>query len=297
MTAITRFSGHVVTRPLDVRPRPRGGDWVVHRTLDGRAAYIAWPAFLVIRRTERAHAPIETGGLLFGRCFQDAEGPYVLVTSAEPPAPGEVDGTVSTVRITAAGTEAMTARAHERDPLADVVGWFHTHPRFDAFFSDVDRHEQAQWASPLAVGFVVAGDAVRREPHAVYLGPNADETFTVDPGRDVRPDPARLRAAEDEHPHEPVLEPREPEPRIVPVEPRPAREAAPLRWTRRGELALVVLAVTAVVCVFVVVAWALALQRDDTPSVVRPVATETVGAKFTPIPAGTAGSGPRVPGP
>ena len=171
-----RFSGRMVTVPLPVRPRPRDGDWITHRADDGRTVLLAPAVLAEVHRIEREHAPDETGGMLFGRFFADSEGPYAVVSFATGPEPGEVIGEVSTVQITASGAHAMAGRAQAERFEVDVVGWYHTHPLFEAYFSGTDRHEQGTWASALAVGLVVAGPGCRREPYKVYVGPDAAET-------------------------------------------------------------------------------------------------------------------------
>lgn len=171
-----RFSGRMVTVPLPVRPRPRDGDWITHRADDGRTVLLAPAVLAEVHRIEREHAPDETGGMLFGRFFADSEGPYAVVSFATAPEPGEVIGEVSTVQITASGAHAMAGRAQAERFEIDVVGWYHTHPLFEAYFSATDRHEQGTWASALAVGLVVAGPGCRREPYKVYVGPDAAET-------------------------------------------------------------------------------------------------------------------------
>lgn len=186
-----RFSGRMVTVPLPVRPRPRGGDWITHRADDGRTVLLAPSVLAEVRHIEREHAPDETGGMLFGRFFADSEGPYAVVSFATAPQPGEVIGEVSTVQITASGANAMAGRAQAERFEIDVVGWYHTHPLFEAYFSATDRHEQGTWASALAVGLVVAGPGCRREPYKVYVGPDAAETRRA-PDRSVAPEVRRV---------------------------------------------------------------------------------------------------------
>lgn len=174
--ASPRFSGRMVAAPLPVRSRPRTGEWLVYRADDGRTVLLDPSVLATAHRVEEEHAPKETGGLLFGRAFVDSEGPYVVVSYAIPPRRGEVIGAVATVRITAAGAGAMTERAQAQHFEADVVGWYHTHPSFEAYFSTVDEAEQRTWASALAVGLVVAGVTRRDDRNKVYVGPDAART-------------------------------------------------------------------------------------------------------------------------
>lgn len=171
-----RFSGRTVSAPLPVRSRPQNGRWLVHRADGGRTVLLSPSVLSTAYSVEEEHAPAETGGLLFGRAFVDSEGPYVVVSSATPPRSGEVIGAVSTVRITAAGASAMTERAQARCFETDVVGWYHTHPSFDAYFSSIDETEQRSWASALAVGLVVAGVSRADDRYKVYVGPDSAPT-------------------------------------------------------------------------------------------------------------------------
>lgn len=198
VAAGARITGRARTVELPVRPRPRGGDnWHVHATADGRSIFVHVDALRTVRATERGHSPDETGGLLLGRAFRDADGRYVLVTSAEPPRGREVEGSRAAVRITAAGSAAMERRAQTREPAAEVVGWFHTHPTYPAYFSGVDREEQAQWPFALSVGLVISGEheADSPEEYAVFVGPRASPAAPVEmqnasASAPVRPEPA-----------------------------------------------------------------------------------------------------------
>jgi proteasome lid subunit RPN8/RPN11 len=172
-----RFHGRVVNIPLAARSRPEAGTWHEHRAADGRTAFVSTDVLDQARAIEHEHAPFETGGLLLGRAFIDGEGPYVLVTYAVSPLRGEVRGTVSTVELTHAGSDAMRRRGEASTPTAEVVGWYHTHPRYEAYFSVVDRTEQAAWTERLAVGLVVSG--LPGGAYAIYLGPDAAEAIQI----------------------------------------------------------------------------------------------------------------------
>lgn len=179
---MSRFAGRIVEADLPIRPRPRAGAWLRHRTADGRSVFLAPEVLDTAQWLERRFRPDESGGLLFGRYLRDGEGEYVMVTYAVLPEPGEVFGTFSTVTITVEGAEAMTERAQARRPDADLVGWYHTHPSFEAYFSPVDVDEQKTWSANLAVGLVVAGPTARGGPYAVYLGPGSDEAYAARSG-------------------------------------------------------------------------------------------------------------------
>jgi proteasome lid subunit RPN8/RPN11 len=195
-SAARRFQGQVVTAQVPVRPRPRSGDWAVHRASDGRVAFIAPSVLTTAFAAQRRYAPDETAGLVFGRGYRDAEGQYVVATGAQTPRAGEVIGSVSTVEITAEGAEAMTQRYHEHDFVADLIGWWHTHPSYTAYFSGTDRDEQGRWNTPVSVGIVVAGEPRGGDPYAVYIGPDAAEAPVVRRGR-ATPGLAAVSEAQD----------------------------------------------------------------------------------------------------
>jgi proteasome lid subunit RPN8/RPN11 len=148
-------------------------EYVEHLALDGRHAFIARRVLLDLARLEAAEHPDETAGLLFGRYFSDGEHPCTIVTDLVIPEPGEVIGTPSTVTITATGAETMIARAWGRSPLLTPVGWAHTHPCFEAYFSGTDRAEQRAWGEPGSVGLVLSGLPNPREPYRLFMGPES----------------------------------------------------------------------------------------------------------------------------
>lgn len=194
-----RMSGRVRRAPYPLRDVPDPSDFVEHATVDGRRAFVARRVVREVEQLERRHRPDETAGLLFGRFFTDGEHDCVIVTDLVTPEPGEVVGTSSTVTITARGAEQMPVRARLRTPLADPVGWFHTHPRFEAFFSRTDEAEQQAWREPGSVGLVLSGLPAAARPYCVFVGPEAAPAEPVAPskrlGRAEYSGPLRLPAA------------------------------------------------------------------------------------------------------
>jgi proteasome lid subunit RPN8/RPN11 len=144
-----------------------------HSTEDGRRVFILDRVLYDLGELERAEHPCETAGLLFGGHFTDGKNHCTVVSRLEKPYPGEVLGTPTTVTITAAGAERMTARARAHDPWLAPVGWGHTHPRFEAYFSAVDRREQRVWQQPGAVGLVISGLCRPTDRYRVFVGPEA----------------------------------------------------------------------------------------------------------------------------
>jgi proteasome lid subunit RPN8/RPN11 len=156
-------------------PRPdRNPDFVLY-TAPGIAGvvYIYRPAFEQMRKIALEAAPNETIGMLCGRPCMDDEGVYTLVMAVERARPGEYVGTPGSVRISAGGKAALKARAAQRWPGMEDVGWFHTHPRGEARFSNTDFDEQSTLVAH-HVGIVASVDRYmsrRGDPLGVYLGP------------------------------------------------------------------------------------------------------------------------------
>lgn len=125
-----------------------------------------------IRRAAREAAPNETIGMLAGRVLRDERGPYTLVLAAVGARVNEVEATPSHVRISTSGHAEVRKRLESSAHGLDIIGWYHSHPRFPARFSPVDITEQSTWRDPNHVGIVFSGvDEV--EPLGVYRGPKS----------------------------------------------------------------------------------------------------------------------------
>lgn len=158
-----------------VRPRPsENGNFVPFSAEgDSFSVYVHREVLEFIERESRRAAPDETIGLLAGRVCQDpAHGPYTLVMAADSARAGEVEASPGHVHISAGGNASVRHRLEETHPDREVVGWYHSHPRYPARFSHVDNAEQSTWNDPNHVGIVFSGTE-EREPFGVYRGPEA----------------------------------------------------------------------------------------------------------------------------
>jgi proteasome lid subunit RPN8/RPN11 len=158
-----------------VRPRPSENDNFVPFMAegDGFSVYVHREVLEFIERESRRSAPDETIGLLAGRVCQDpAHGPYTLVMAADSARAGEVEASPGHVHISAGGNASVRHRLEEKHPDREVVGWYHSHPRYPARFSHIDNAEQSTWNDPNHVGIVFSGTE-EREPFGVYRGPEA----------------------------------------------------------------------------------------------------------------------------
>jgi proteasome lid subunit RPN8/RPN11 len=139
---------------------------------DGFAALIHQDVKESISREAVKALPNETIGLLAGRVLRDERGPYTLVLAAQGARPDEIDATPSHVHISANGHAQVRNRLEGSAYGLDVIGWYHSHPRFPARFSPVDVTEQSTWRDPNHIGIVISGiDHV--DPFGVYRGPKA----------------------------------------------------------------------------------------------------------------------------
>jgi proteasome lid subunit RPN8/RPN11 len=175
-----RMSGRRQKPPVPpLRGAPDRSDYIEHRTADGRRVFVHYRVLDDLFRLERSQHPDETAGLLFGGFFGDRGTSCAIVTDLIPPEDQEVLGTPTTVTITAQGAERMIARAWQRNPLLQVLGWGHTHPRFEAYFSATDKEEQRVWRHPASVGIVVSGLPSAEDPYKVFVGPEATPATAV----------------------------------------------------------------------------------------------------------------------
>lgn len=194
-----RMTGRVRKTALPLMRRaPDRQRFVEHRTADGRRVFLAKRVLEDLAALERSEHPVETACLLFGGFFSDGEHTCAVVTRMIFPDPGEVEGTEATVTITAEGAEAMIERAWQEDPLLKPLGWGHTHPRFEAYFSHVDREEQRVWTEPASVGVVISGLAAPRDRYQVFVGPESEPAEPVAPGRSPRPKRVAVEAPPEE---------------------------------------------------------------------------------------------------
>lgn len=169
-----RMTGRIRPVPLQLMPTtPDAQSFSEHRTADGARIFVAHTVIDALITLESEHHPNESAGLLFGGYYTDGENKCTVVTHFEPPRDGEVIGSEAMVTITAAGAEQMQSRAHRRLLLLNAVGWGHTHPTFEAYFSGTDRREQRAWTEPGSVGIVVSGLCQPQQRFAVFVGPDS----------------------------------------------------------------------------------------------------------------------------
>jgi proteasome lid subunit RPN8/RPN11 len=257
----SRLSGRIRHFEPPLRPVPSGPDYTELQTDDGRRVFIHRDVLVDLAALERAEHPNETAGLLFGRVFTDGSNQCALVRHLVTPREGEVIGDRATVTITAEGTRQMSERAQRLHSCADAIGWAHTHPTFNAYFSGTDRAEQAVWTSPASVGLVISGLAGAQPRFEVYVGPESLSTRIVSPTRHSLPR-AAMSAENGE------------------ATPRSATTASPSppppgRARERREAIAAAIASAAVLVAFLFALWS---GGDDSPPAPRPALPRMLAA-------------------
>jgi proteasome lid subunit RPN8/RPN11 len=154
--------------------RPAGDEkFVVFASAqDGFEAHVLEEVLKIISAEMADAAPNETIGLLAGRVLRDDRGPYTLVLAAQGARKHEIEATPSHVGISADGHAQVRHRLETTAYGYDIVGWYHSHPRYPARFSPVDITEQSTFRDKNHVGIVVSG-IDEHEPFGVYRGPQA----------------------------------------------------------------------------------------------------------------------------
>jgi proteasome lid subunit RPN8/RPN11 len=149
--------------------RPRSHFTGYDRFADASGAVLVAPHISQCLRAAAGLArPNETGGLLSGRVFRDADSPYVIVTGCvEAP---RAAGRPFDFRLSPEAASRLRGDATRAQPTADVVGWWHSH-RSPSEYSETDLGQQRIWTHPQSVGVLVF--ATGRQWGAVYQGPSA----------------------------------------------------------------------------------------------------------------------------
>jgi proteasome lid subunit RPN8/RPN11 len=97
---------------------------------------------------------VEIGGILIGKVYKDHEGPFLEVSAA---IAGEHTRNQGTQVTFTPETWTQVNRVKDKKyPDASIVGWYHTHPRFGIFLSDMDKfihkhHFPQPWTTALVV--------------------------------------------------------------------------------------------------------------------------------------------------
>lgn len=152
-------------------PAPSQSGWLRFGDERRTAVYLAAGVAGTLRAWAGEAQPRETMGLLAGRACEEATGPYTLVVGAVEAKSAET-GRAHVFTDTARMAE-LVEHLRERFPIAEVVGWWHTHPGYGTRFSGVDEATQATFTAGSSVGLVVDPTRAHPEGMGVYLGPTS----------------------------------------------------------------------------------------------------------------------------
>ena len=165
---------------VDESPSPDWPPWPAERPLPATGR---WPRVLITDDVHRRvlsqlrRQPVEDGGLLIGIPYHLPQRPadvaLIEVLDAVP-APS-TSGTMVSLRMDGEVWSAANRRLdvlRERLPFLRIVGWYHSHPGFGAFFSDTDRRTQAAFfREAYGVGWCVDPSD---DSHACFIGAASD---------------------------------------------------------------------------------------------------------------------------
>jgi proteasome lid subunit RPN8/RPN11 len=121
----------------------RTGDWEKRKwpkSVGGREAgfqvLVRQSALNTLHKHGKSQPEIEVCGVLVGNVYHDAQGPWLYVQHA-------IEGTLATgraaqVTFTAETWEHIQSVMDRDHPNQRILGWYHTHPGFGIFLSDMD---------------------------------------------------------------------------------------------------------------------------------------------------------------
>jgi proteasome lid subunit RPN8/RPN11 len=98
--------------------------------------------------------PVEVGGVLLGNVWRDEDGPFLEIVAAIPAEHTRNEGTQMT--FTPETWAQVNGIRDESYPQTKMVGWYHTHPSFGIFLSEMDhsihrRGFSQPWATALVL--------------------------------------------------------------------------------------------------------------------------------------------------
>jgi proteasome lid subunit RPN8/RPN11 len=115
-------------------PRPLGRFGGKRRR--GFQVVFARAALDAVTRHGSSRTDAEVGGVLLGQLCHDDDGAYLLVTHAVP-ALAASEGSTS-VTFTGEAWSRIHEQIETNHPGGLIVGWYHTHPNFGVFLSEMD---------------------------------------------------------------------------------------------------------------------------------------------------------------
>lgn len=106
-----------------------------------------------MRRHGQSNTKVEVCGVLVGKVFHDHAGPYLLIDACI--AGDAAHSHAANVTFTSATWTKIHEQMDQLHPDGRIVGWYHTHPAFGIFLSEMDVFIQANFFNlPWQVAFV-----------------------------------------------------------------------------------------------------------------------------------------------
>jgi proteasome lid subunit RPN8/RPN11 len=165
--------------------------------------------------------PREAGGLLAGRVFRDADGPFTAVLDV---VVAKDAGQQGRIEMSPELTYELRRECARRFPGSDVVGWWHSHSAVSEY-SKKDMKTQKIFSDPNHVGLLVFAQPPDETWALAYLGPDAQLII-----RDSTSPPTDARAASGSQPREPTTTSKHSE--ETQSEQKSARPS-PIKWWRK----------------------------------------------------------------
>lgn len=171
------FQGTIIRNEPAFRPRPEFVPEYHKFTKDQYTAFVSVSALEHIAHDARQTAPNETIGLLVGRPFRDGQGHYAIVTDAFT-ATSARRGPVN-VETSFDDERRLVNTLTKQYPIAEKLGWWHSHPFAMPSYSAVDADNQRSWNEPYHLGLLASMDRgsqtvtihAFRGPEGERLGP------------------------------------------------------------------------------------------------------------------------------
>jgi hypothetical protein len=148
---------------------------------DGFVVMVTPQAVRDLREGTSRYAPKEAFGILMGRAFEDGKGVFTVVDGAV--YANHLKASTGHVKLTAEEMGLLRQEARRRYPIADYIGWTHSHS-FVSQYSPTDKEEQSTWTEGHNVGILtfMGGSAwavAYRGPNSRYLPPSVAEKSSL----------------------------------------------------------------------------------------------------------------------
>jgi proteasome lid subunit RPN8/RPN11 len=166
------FQGTIVRNEPAYRPRPSSMPGYHKYSNDTYDAFVARTALEAIAERTILAVPNEMIGYLVGRPFRDAKGAYAVITEAifaESAHCGQ-----ARAETTFDDERRLIATLLSEHPLAERLGWLHSHPFDMPRYSPTDLENQRFWSEPYQVGLLACLDGAGGVSVLAFRGPESE---------------------------------------------------------------------------------------------------------------------------